>query len=98
LNSIIAKAKAMNPQVTILMARGIPSGKLPKYSYIPKLNQEISLLVQKLQSEKIILVEQDKDFNWKTDTIKDKVHPNALGAEKMATQWFESLKPILPQQ
>ena len=98
LNSIIAKAKKINPQVTILIARGITSGKLPKYSYIPKLNQEIVLLGTKLKSARIIIVDQDKDFNWKTDTVKDKVHPNALGAEKMANKWFESLQPILKER
>ena len=98
LSSIIAKAKKINPQVTILIARGITSGKLPKYSYIPKLNQEITLLGKKLKSSRIIIVDQDKDFNWKTDTVRDKVHPNALGAEKMADKWFERLQIILPQQ
>ncbi|MDD7983535.1 GDSL-type esterase/lipase family protein [Lentisphaera marina] len=98
LKSIIASAKEVNPEVIILIARAIPSGKLPKYAYLPKLNQEITLLGKSMKSTRIIIVDQDKGFNWKTDTIKDNVHPNAFGAEKMAEKWFESLQTVLVQQ
>jgi lysophospholipase L1-like esterase len=41
-------------------------------------------------------VDHATGFDWKTDTTKDKVHPNAQGAEKMASKWFEALEK-LPQ-
>ena len=39
--SIINKILAINADVKILVAKVIESGKLPKYSYIPELNQHI---------------------------------------------------------
>ena len=98
LESIVKKARAVNPKVTILLAQGITSGKLPKYSYIPQLNIEVGKLAKRLHTEQspVIAVDHATGFDWKTDTTKDKVHPNAQGAEKMATKWFEALEK-LPQ-
>lgn len=93
--SLICKIQAINPDVQILIARVIPSGKLPKYSYIPDLNKHIADMVKQLHSEHVHLVNMEKDFNWKKHTIKDKVHPNKAGAEKMAEIWFKALKKII---
>lgn len=95
--SIIKKIKAINPEVEIFVAQIITSGKLPKYSYIPKLNQQILLMVKQLHDEGhfVTIVNQAKGFNWKVDTIEDKVHPNEKGAKKMADKWFSSLIEIL---
>jgi lysophospholipase L1-like esterase len=91
LKSIIAKARKINPKVKVLLAQGITSGKLPKYSYIPVLNIKIKKLAKSLN---VICVPQSEGFNWKTDTIKDKVHPNAKGAEKMAQKWFDAIRSL----
>ncbi|EDM28803.1 cellulose-binding, family II, bacterial type [Lentisphaera araneosa HTCC2155] len=98
LESIVNKARAVNPKVTILLGQGITSGKLPKYSYIPQLNVEVGKLAKRLHTEQspVIAVDHATGFDWKTDTTKDKVHPNAQGAEKMASKWFEALEK-LPQ-
>ena len=93
--SIINKIQAINPNVRILIAQVIPSGKLPKYSYIPELNEKIAEMVSELHSDHICLVNQAEGFDWKKYTIYDKVHPNKEGAEKMATVWFNALKKVL---
>jgi len=95
--SMIALAREDNPNVTVLLAKVITSGKLPKYEYIPELNKEIEALGKRLDTpeQRVIVVDQATGFDWKTDTIQDMVHPNASGAEKMATKWFEALKPVL---
>lgn len=95
--SIIAKIIAINPKVKILVSKVIRSGKLPKYSYIPELNEKIALMVEQLSSEgyPIFLVNQAEGFNWKEDCLTDKVHPNIKGAKKMANKWFEALETIL---
>ena len=93
--SIINKIQAINPNVRILIAQVIPSGKLPKYSYIPELNEKIAEMVSELHSDHICLVNQAERFDWKKYTIYDKVHPNKEGAEKMATVWFNALKKVL---
>lgn len=94
---LIAALRAINPRVLVLVAQVIPSGKLPKYGYIPDLNAELARLATRLHSpaHPVILVDQASGFDWRKDTIADLVHPNAAGAEKMAQRWFEALRPIL---
>lgn len=101
---IIADTRAMirsilriNPNAVILVAQVIPSGKLPKYSYIPELNRELGALAKRLNGNpgRIIAVDQAEGFDWKTDTFEDHVHPNPAGAKKMAERWMEALEPLL---
>jgi acetyl esterase/lipase len=97
--SIIAKILAINPNAKILMAQVIPSGKLPKYSYIPELNTQLASLADELNAagKPVTLVNQAEGFNWATDCVDNMVHPNALGADKMATKWYEALEKVLPK-
>lgn len=94
---IIKNIHRINPEVVILLGQVIHSGKLPKYSYIPELNKQLKTLSKRLVNEKykVTLVDHAKDFNWKTDTISDKVHPNAQGARKMTKKWLQALLPLL---
>jgi hypothetical protein len=90
--SIIHKIILINPDVHILLAKAIPSGKLPKYSYIPQLNKAIEAMVASMHLKQVILVDQYQNFDWQKMTIQDHVHPNELGREQMASVWFDSLK------
>jgi acetyl esterase len=95
---LITAFREANPHVTVLLAQVIPAGKLPKYAYIPELNRELALLAARLDqpAQRVVLVDQASGFDWRTDTIEDKVHPNAQGAEKMAETWFRALTTVLP--
>lgn len=95
--SIIRTARTINPRVIIFVAQVIPSKKLPKYAYIPALNQQIAVLAAELNSARspVILVNQASGFDPQTDTITDHVHPNERGAVKMARTWFKALRPVL---
>ena len=97
--SMIATARRSNPQIYIFLAQVIPSGKLPKYRYLPELNIELKRLAEKLDTpvSRVIAVDQATGFDWRTDTIEDHVHPNALGAEKIASRWFEAVARTLPR-
>lgn len=97
--SMIATFRKANPKVIILLAQVIPSGKLPKYAYLPELNEELAKLAPRLDTpeQRVILVNQAEGFDVEKDTIADKVHPNAAGAEKMATKWFDALTKVLEQ-
>jgi len=96
---LIASLRAVNPRVTVLLAQVIPAGKLPKYSYLPDLNVALASLAHRLDrpEQRVILVDQASGFQWETDTVSDKVHPNARGAEKMAEQWYRALRQVLPK-
>ncbi len=67
-----------NALARILFGDVNPSGKLPKYSYIPELNVRLSQLAKRLNTptQPVILVDQATGFDWTKDTIADKVHPN----------------------
>ena len=98
--AIIENMRKINPKVTILLAQVIPSGKLPKYAYIPELNKGLEALSKRLTEERsrIILVNQADGFDWKTDTVDDKVHPNSSGAKKMTAKWMSALLPLLTEK
>jgi lysophospholipase L1-like esterase len=95
--SMVKAFREVNPRVTVLVAEVVPSGKLPKYAYLPELNQALRKLAGRLDapSQRVIAVDQAAGFDWKTDTIDDTVHPNEKGAEKMAARWFEALAGVL---
>jgi lysophospholipase L1-like esterase len=92
--AIIEAARKQNPKVVVLLAQVITSGKLPKYGYLPELNQAQVLLARELTraDSPVVIVDQATGFDPQKDTILDMVHPNAQGAEKMAEQWFVALK------
>ena len=96
--AMIRTARGVNPRVIILMAQVIPSGKLPKYAYIPELNTELGKLARRLHTPQspVIAVDMAAGFDWRSDTIDDRVHPNATGAAKMAAKWFAALTKVLP--
>lgn len=95
--ALIEAFRKANPEIRIYVARPIPSGKLPKYFYLPPLGDALAQMAKRLHSQKqpVILVDQATGFDPKKDTIADLVHPNEQGAEKMAQRWFEALKPVL---
>ena len=45
----------------------------------------------------MVSVDQATGFDWRTDTIEDRVHPNAQGAEKIASRWFDALVQTVPK-
>ena len=93
--SLIAAAREANPEVIVLVAQVIPSGKLPKYAYLPDLNRQLADLADRLD---VILVDQASGFDWTTDATDDKVHPNAAGYAKMADRWHDALVPVLERR
>lgn len=98
--TMIREVRTVNPRVMVLLAQVIPSGKLPKYAYIPELNARLSQLAKRpnAPTQPVILVDQATGFDWTMDTIADKVHPNAKGAEKMADRWFATLNQLLEEE
>lgn len=92
--SIVAKILAVNPNAHIFLAQVTPSGKLPKYSYIPELNERIAVFVGNAKNKHLHLVDMATGHDFHTMTIHDLVHPNDLGAERMADRWFEAISSV----
>ena len=95
--ALISGFRGVNPKVIILLAQPIPSGKLPKYSYIPELHQELAALARRLDrpASKVLIVPQGEGFDPAKDTVADLVHPNAAGAAKMTQRWFDALVKVM---
>jgi lysophospholipase L1-like esterase len=94
---MITTARRLNPKSIFFVAQVIPSGKLPKYSYIPELNLALAALVKELHrpEQPVYLVDLATGFDPAKDTIADLVHPNTAGAEKIAQRWSEALTKAL---
>jgi lysophospholipase L1-like esterase len=94
---MITTARRLNPKSIVFVAQVIPSGKLPKYSYIPELNLALAALVKELHrpEQPVYLVDLATGFDPAKDTITDLVHPNTAGAEKIAQRWSEALIKVL---
>ncbi len=94
---IIDIARSINPRVMILVASVIPSGKLPKYSYIPELGPALKTMVDEVNTVEspVRFVDLSHIFKWQTDAIEDKVHPNENGSEKIAQAIVTNLLPYL---
>ena len=89
--SIIRKLISIRPDVQIILSKVIPSGKLPKYSYIPALNREIGKLVKRMHLKQVSIADPAHGFDWRKYTIQDKVHPNEQGAEHIASAFMKAL-------
>jgi lysophospholipase L1-like esterase len=94
---MIRTVRNINPRVIVLVAQVIPSGKLPKYEYIPELNIELGKLVARMDTtnQPVIAVNMAEGFDWHVDTVGDHVHPNADGANKIAEHWFGALTNVM---
>lgn len=97
IRKMVGTLRAANPRVIVLLAKVIPAGKLPKYSYIPALNNRYAQVAASLDTgaSPVRMVDQSTGFDPETDTVTDKVHPNTQGAAKMADRWLEALAPLL---
>jgi lysophospholipase L1-like esterase len=95
--AMIASFRKLQPEVIILLAKPIHSGKLPKYAYLPELGDALEVLAKELHTAKqpVILVDHAAGFDWKTDAIADHVHPNEKGGTKMAEAWMKELRVIV---
>jgi lysophospholipase L1-like esterase len=81
----------------VAIAQVTPAGKLPKYAYLPELNVALAALAKELDrpGQRVLTVDLASGFDVAADTIADRVHSNARGAEKIAQRWAEALGPWL---
>jgi lysophospholipase L1-like esterase len=89
---IIQVIKNRNSRAMIFVAAVITAGKLPKYAYIPALNEAIKKMVEEMKDASVVFVNQQQHWDWNIHTIADKVHPNKTGAMILAGNWLEAIR------
>jgi acetyl esterase len=62
--TIIQTIKKKNPKARIFVAGVITSGKLPKYEYIPELDEAIKKMVDSLNDPSVVFVDQRNGWDW----------------------------------
>ena len=93
---ILRTARSIVPNVVVLVPHVVCSGKLPKYGYIPELNEAIDGFVARSTTvESPVVTFDTSSFDWKVDSIDDHVHANLGGATKLASLFYKALVPFL---
>jgi lysophospholipase L1-like esterase len=97
LGKVIDVLRNANPRVAILMSKLIPNSV--NQDGIDKLNNRIPRLIKSksTKASPIYMVDQTRDFNRVADTY-DGIHPDDSGEQKIATQFFNTLKMVLPKK
>lgn len=104
--AVLDALRASNPGIRVLVAQIIPMNvseatcagctcaECP--GRITTLNQQIALWAAAVgtAASPVSVVDQWTGFDASTDT-RDGVHPNLTGSEKMASQWYAALAPLL---
>jgi lysophospholipase L1-like esterase len=93
---IIDSLRGVNPNVTVLLAKIIPSGFANLDANIQALDEQIPGLVsaKDTQQSRVLLVDQYSGFDPQADSA-DGLHPTESGEKKMADRWFDALAPEL---
>jgi len=99
LEQVILILRKDNPNVSILLAKVIPTAKPLWNSRLAVLNAEIDGIAGKMSipASRVIVVDFTKGFNPIEDTM-DRTHPNSMGSEKMAQKWFDGIVELLKKE
>lgn len=93
LRDLVARLRAANPSVSILLAELIPARGAD--TAIRDLNTRIRELGALDRPEaRLLVVDHFTDFDPNRHTY-DGVHPNGEGARLMADRWYATLRPLL---
>ncbi|KAL9095002.1 MAG: hypothetical protein Q9165_002604 [Trypethelium subeluteriae] len=90
--TLVGQMRASNPNMKIIVAQIIPISIASTNSQIVTLNAAIPAWAQGLNTtaSPIYVVDQYTGFNATSD-LRDGVHPNAIGDQKMAAKWYPAL-------
>jgi lysophospholipase L1-like esterase len=92
---IIARLRAANPKVTVLLASLMPATPVPLEA-IEAVNDALPRVAeqQRRDGTPVVIVDQFTDFDPAVDTY-DGIHPNETGEKKLAERWFPALRDVL---
>jgi GDSL-like Lipase/Acylhydrolase family len=92
LKKIILLLQRDNPNVSVILAKVIPTEQPEWNKRLSSLNSVIQGVADETKSSKskVIVIDFSEDFNAEADTF-DGIHPNIKGAEKMAQKWIKGI-------
>lgn len=98
LSEIIQILRQHNPQIKIILSQLIPPRRRSWHSKIIKLNQEIPVLAEHMNSRQsaVIWVNPAQNYDGRNDNF-DGIHPNPEGARKMADVFFKGILKLLEE-
>jgi lysophospholipase L1-like esterase len=96
LERIVTTLRERNPDVKVLLGKAMPIPGEGAW-LIPGFNTALEQLAARLSSENspVLTADHYAGFDAEAHTY-DGIHPNAVGAERMAQNWFQALKAVLP--
>lgn len=94
--AIVARLRAHNPRVAVLVAAIIPLVGGAVTASVEAYNGRLRTLAGELDrpAARVVLVDHFSGFDPQMDSY-DGVHPNASGAAKMAQRWLAALNALL---
>lgn len=97
LRTTIAQLRQDNPNVTIFLAQILPTDRVSD-STIDDFNNRVANLANELSTSQsqIIVVDQNTGFSINND-LRDGVHPDTSGEQKMADRFYAALSDFLDQ-
>lgn len=92
LKKIIVLLHRDNPDVSVLLAKVIPTDTPEWNDRLNKLNSAIQRMADDIKRLhlNVSIIDLAKGFNVEQDTF-DGIHPNEIGAEKMAEKWLDGI-------
>ncbi|MEE9327656.1 MAG: SGNH/GDSL hydrolase family protein [Cocleimonas sp.] len=92
ISRIIDILRAKNPQVIILLAKIIPMRGEDTAEFNEFVEDFVG--IKNTQQSPVVIVDQYSNYSPQNDS-HDKWHPNSVGEQKMANNWFNALLPYL---
>jgi len=98
LDRLISKIVTMRPKAHLIVARLTPITKTDKYSsFVGTYNQAVDAVVAKYATNHLV-TEVDLNTGFPADGLgHDQMHPNDIGYNWMATQWYNAILKVYGQ-
>ncbi|MBW1894266.1 MAG: hypothetical protein JRI91_11310 [Deltaproteobacteria bacterium] len=92
LKKIISLLQNDNPNVSVLLAKVIPNDNPEWNKRLNNLNSVIQGVAEDMKNNnsKVLVIDFSIGFDARQDTF-DGIHPNKVGAEKMAQKWLKGI-------
>lgn len=95
ISQIISELRSQNPLLVVFVAGIIPNFLEENQSRTVELNRRLLNMVNSITAVKNPVIFVDQFTGFTEDDLVDGIHPNDVGAEKLAYNWFVALENYL---